>query len=248
MVELHRELRAARRHRAQRVDVAEHVGQRHEGVDRNGVAARFLPRHLAPTRSQVADDVAGVFFRRDHFDLHHRFQQLCAGLFEAFAHAHELGMATILWCYTRNEAFKTESKDYHAAADLTGQANHLGVTIQADIIKQKLPTTNFGFREIGFGKYNDDMYRTLTSDHPIDLCRFQVANCYMGQIGLINSGGGSKGGSDLAEAVRTAVINKRAGGMGLILGRKAFQRPMKEGVEIIHHVQQVYLEKQITVA
>lgn len=167
---------------------------------------------------------------------------------EAFAKAHELGMATILWCYTRNEAFKKEEKDYHAAADLTGQANHLGVTIQADIIKQKLPTTNFGFRDIQFGKYSKEMYETLSSDHPVDLCRFQVANCYMGQIGLINSGGGSKGGSDLAEAVRTAVINKRAGGMGLILGRKAFQRPMKEGVEIINSVQQVYLDNDITIA
>ena len=167
---------------------------------------------------------------------------------EVFAQAHELGMATILWCYTRNEAFKTESQDYHAAADLTGQANHLGVTIQADIIKQKLPPTNFGFRDIQFAKYSQEMYETLSSDHPVDLCRLQVANCYMGQIGLINSGGGSKGGSDLAEAVRTAAINKRAGGMGLILGRKAFQRPMKEGVEIINSVQQVYLEKEITIA
>ena len=167
---------------------------------------------------------------------------------EAFYQAHELGMATILWCYTRNEAFKTEKEDFHTAADLTGQANHLGVTIQADIIKQKLPTTNFGFQEIGFGKYNEDMYRTLTTDHPIDLCRLQVANCYMGRIGLINSGGSSKGSSDLAEAVRTAVINKRAGGIGLILGRKAFQRPMTEGVDIIRYVQQVYLEKEITIA
>lgn len=167
---------------------------------------------------------------------------------EAFAQAHELGMATILWCYTRNEAFRTEGQDYHSAADLTGQANHLGVTIQADIIKQKLPSTNYGFRDIQFGKYNKEMYKVLSTDHPIDLCRLQVANCYMGQIGLINSGGGSEGDSDLIEAVRTAVVNKRAGGMGLILGRKAFQRPMKEGVEIIQHVQQVYLEKEITIA
>lgn len=167
---------------------------------------------------------------------------------EKFAEAHELGMATILWCYTRNENFKTKEQDYHAAADLTGQANHLGVTIQADIIKQKLPVNNYGFRDINFGKQNAEMYQALSSDHPIDLCRFQVANCYMGQIGLINSGGGSKGDSDLAEAVRTAVINKRAGGMGLILGRKAFQKPMKEGVEIINSVQQVYLEKEITIA
>ena len=167
---------------------------------------------------------------------------------EAFAQAHELGMATILWCYTRSDAFKTQAEDYHTAADLTGQANHLGVTIQADIIKQKLPTTNYGFRDLQFGKYNGEMYERLATDHPIDWCRLQVANCYMGQIGLINSGGGSKGNADLAEAVRTAVINKRAGGMGLILGRKAFQRPMKDGVEIINIVQQVYMEKKITIA
>lgn len=167
---------------------------------------------------------------------------------EAFALAHELGMATILWCYTRNSGFKTKDTDYHAAADLTGQANHLGVTIQADIIKQKLPVNNYGFQNIQFGKFNEQRYASLASDHPIDLCRYQVANCYMGQIGLINSGGGSKGADDLAEAVRTAVINKRAGGMGLILGRKAFQRPMKEGVKIINAVQQVYLNNEITIA
>lgn len=167
---------------------------------------------------------------------------------EAFSIAHELGMATILWCYTRNDGFKTKEQDYHDSADLTGQANHIGVTIQADIIKQKLPSSNYGFRDIQFGKYNEEMYQTLSSDHPIDLCRFQVANCYMGQIGLINSGGDSKGGADLAEAVKTAVINKRAGGMGLILGRKAFQRPMNEGVEIINSVQQIYLQKEITIA
>ena len=166
----------------------------------------------------------------------------------AFEEAHSLGMATILWCYTRNEGFKIDNDDYHAAADLTGQANHLGVTIKADVIKQKLPTTNFGFKKINFGKYNDDMYEELTTDHPIDLCRLQVANCYMGKIGLINSGGGSKGESDVKEAVRTAVINKRAGGSGLIMGRKAFQRPLKEGVDILNKVQQVYLEKEITVA
>jgi len=166
----------------------------------------------------------------------------------AFAKAHELGMATILWCYTRNEYFKTKEQDYHSAADLTGQANHLGVTIQADIIKQKLPTNNYGFRDINFGKQNEEMYKTLSSDHPIDLCRFQVANCYMGQIGWINSGGGSKGTTDMADAVRTDVINKIGGGMGLILGRKAFQKPMKEGVAIINAVQQVYLEKEITIA
>ncbi len=167
---------------------------------------------------------------------------------EAFAEAHELGMGTILWCYTRNSAFKTKDGDYHTAADLTGQANYIGVTIQADMIKQKLPTTNYGFREVGFGKHEDAMYEALGSDHPIDLCRYQVANCYMGKIGLINSGGGSKGGSDKADAVRTAVVNKRAGGTGLILGRKAFQRPMKEGVDIIRAVQGVYENEEIGLA
>lgn len=166
----------------------------------------------------------------------------------AFEEAHQLGMATILWCYTRNSAFKKDGKDYHSAADLTGQANHIGVTIKADIIKQKLPETNFGFRDIGFGKYDDEMYESLTTDNPIDLCRFQVANCYMGKIGLINSGGGSKGDSDFKAAVKTAVINKRAGGCGLIMGRKAFQRPLKDGVEILQSVQEVYLAKEITVA
>ncbi|GBF20607.1 fructose-bisphosphate aldolase class 1 [Arenibacter sp. NBRC 103722] len=167
---------------------------------------------------------------------------------DAFAEAHSLGMATILWCYTRNDAFKTDKVDYHAAADLTGQANHLGVTIQADIIKQKLPTTNFGFKDLKFGKYDDAMYENLTTEHPIDLCRLQVANCYMGKIGLINSGGGSKGASDMAEAITTAIVNKRAGGSGLILGRKAFQKPFKDGVELINAVQGVYIEKRITVA
>lgn len=167
---------------------------------------------------------------------------------EAFAEAHSLGMATILWCYTRNDAFKTDKEDYHTAADLTGQANHLGVTIQADIIKQKLPTTNFGFKNLKFGKFDDAMYETLTTEHPIDLCRLQVANCYMAKIGLINSGGGSQGESDMSDAVRTAVINKRAGGAGLILGRKAFQRPFKDGVELLHTVQDVYLEERITIA
>lgn len=166
----------------------------------------------------------------------------------AFEEAHQLGMATILWCYTRNDAFKTKDQDYHSAADLTAQANHLGVTIKADIIKQKLPTTNFGFRDIDFGKYDDAMYEELTTEHPIDLCRLQVANCYMGKIGLINSGGGSKGKSDYAEAIRTAVINKRAGGCGLIMGRKAFQRPLKEGVKLLHSVQEVYLDKEINLA
>ena len=167
---------------------------------------------------------------------------------EAFEEAHNLGMATILWCYTRNESFKTEKDDYHAAADVTGQANHIGVTIQADIIKQKLPTNNFGFKEIGFGKYDDEMYKTLTTEHPIDLCRLQVANCYMGKIGLINSGGGSKGKSDLFEAVTTAVINKRAGGSGLILGRKTFQKPFAEGIDLLRLVREVYLDHKISIA
>ncbi|MBL4752585.1 MAG: class I fructose-bisphosphate aldolase [Flavobacteriales bacterium] len=167
---------------------------------------------------------------------------------EAFEVAHELGMATVLWCYLRNPGFKKEGTDYHAAADLTGQANHLGVTIQADIIKQKLPTNNNGYREIGFGKTHDKVYEELSSDNPIDLCRYQLANCYMGRAGLINSGGASGGASDLAEAVTTAVINKRAGGTGLISGRKAFQKPMNEGVKLLNAIQDVYLSKEITVA
>lgn len=165
----------------------------------------------------------------------------------AFAEAHRLGMLTILWCYLRNSAFKTGGVDYHEAADLTGQGNHLGVTIEADIIKQKLPTNNGGFKAIKFGKFKEEMYTTLCSDHPIDLTRYQVANCYMGRCGLINSGGAS-GENDLLEAVKTAVINKRACGSGLILGRKAFQRPMKEGVDILNAVQDVYLCKEVTVA
>jgi class I fructose-bisphosphate aldolase len=167
---------------------------------------------------------------------------------EAFEHAHELGMATILWCYTRNSDFKSGSKDFHTAADLTGQANHLGVTIKADIIKQKLPTLNGGFKAMNFGKTHPSMYEELSSDHPIDLCRYQVANCYMGKIGLINSGGASAGESDFTEAAMTAVVNKRAGGSGLISGRKAFQRPMKEGIELLHLIQDVYLSKEITLA
>lgn len=167
---------------------------------------------------------------------------------EAFEYAHELGMATILWCYLRNNAFKKEGTDYHSAADLTGQADHLGVTIKADIIKQKLPTNNGGFTAIKFGKTNPGMYDQLSSDHPIDLCRYQVINGYMGRVGLINSGGESHGQSDLAEAVYTAVVNKRAGGIGLIAGRKAFQKPMKDGVELIHSIQDVYLDKEITLA
>ena len=167
---------------------------------------------------------------------------------EAFAQAHELGMATILWCYLRNSAFKKDGVDYHGAADLTGQANHLGVTIQADIIKQKLPTNNGGFKALNFGKTHEKVYTELTTDHPIDLCRYQVVSCYMGRVGLINSGGESKGQTDLAEAVTTAVINKRAGGHGLISGRKAFQKPMKEGVELLNAIQDVYLTKEITIA
>jgi fructose-bisphosphate aldolase, class I len=166
----------------------------------------------------------------------------------AFHHAHELGMATVLWCYLRNDAFKKDGVDYHAAADLTGQANHIGVTIEADIIKQKLPTNNGGFTAIGFGKTSKLVYEQLTTDHPIDLCRYQVASCYMGRAGLINSGGESKGASDLAEAVRTAVINKRAGGTGLISGRKAFQRPMSEGVQLLHAIQDVYRDESVTIA
>jgi fructose-bisphosphate aldolase, class I len=171
---------------------------------------------------------------------------------QSFAQAHEMGMATVLWCYLRNNAFKKD-KDYHVAADLTGQANHLGVTIQADIIKQKLPENNGGFKALNtggssYGKLDERIYTELTSDHPIDLCRYQVANCYMGRAGLINSGGESKGAADLQNAVLTAVINKRAGGMGLISGRKAFQRPMKEGIELLNAVQDVYLSKEVTIA
>ena len=171
---------------------------------------------------------------------------------KAFALAHEIGMATVLWCYLRNSAFKKD-KDYHLSADLTGQANHLGVTIQADIIKQKLPENNGGFKALNtggssYGKLDERIYTELTSDHPIDLCRYQVANCYMGRSGLINSGGESKGAGDLQNAVVTAVINKRAGGMGLISGRKAFQRPMKEGIALLNAIQDVYLSKEVTVA
>lgn len=167
---------------------------------------------------------------------------------KAFEYAHELGMATILWCYLRNSAFKKDGVDYHTAADLTGQANHLGVTIQADIIKQKLPTNNGGYNALNFGKTSKLVYDKLTTDHPIDLCRYQVANCYMGRVGLINSGGESKGATDMAEAVTTAVVNKRAGGMGLISGRKAFQKPMNEGVELLNTIQDVYLDQSITIA
>lgn len=171
---------------------------------------------------------------------------------QMFQQAHELGMATILWCYTRNNAFKTKEKDYHVSADLTGQANHLGVTIEADIIKQKLPENNGGYTALNmsgssYGKIDKLVYEKLTSDHPIDLTRYQVANCYMGRAGLINSGGAS-GANDLADAVKTAVINKRAGGMGLISGRKAFQKPMADGVKILNAIQDVYLSKEVTIA
>ncbi len=172
---------------------------------------------------------------------------------EAFAHAHELGMVTVLWCYTRNNAFKIDGVDYHVSADLTGQANHLGVTLQADIIKQKLPENNRGFEAVEkstgkpYSKWSKKVYDQLTTDNPIDMVRYQIANCYMGRMGLINSGGAS-GKNDLADAVTTAVINKRAGGMGLISGRKAFQRPMKEGIELLNAIQDVYLCKEIGVA
>ena len=167
---------------------------------------------------------------------------------QAFERAHELGMATILWCYTRNNAFKVDGVDYSTSADLTGQANHLGVTIQADIIKQKLPTNNGGYNAVKFGKTHKKVYDELTTAHPIDLCRYQVANCYMGRMGLINSGGESTGASDMSEAVTTAVVNKRAGGHGLISGRKAFQKPFNEGIQLLNAIQDVYLSKEVTIA
>ncbi len=185
---------------------------------------------------------ATIYFGSD--DSHREITEIA----QTFERAHNLGLATVLWCYLRNSAFKTDKADFHNAADLTGQANHLGVTLLADIIKQKLPTNNGGYTALKFGKTSPLVYERLTSDHPIDLCRWQVANCYMGRIGLINSGGESKGQGDFAEAVRTAVINKRAGGMGLISGRKAFQRPMTEGVKLLRQIQDVYLDQQITVA
>jgi len=167
---------------------------------------------------------------------------------KAFEYAHELGMVTILWCYLRNSDFKKDGIDYSSAADLSSQANHIGVTIKADIVKQKLPTNNGGFKAIKFSKWDERMYTELSTDHPIDMCRYQVANGYMGRVGLINSGGESHGESDLKDAVYTAVVNKRAGGMGLICGRKAFQRPMKEGVELINAIQDVYLDEDIKLA
>ncbi len=166
----------------------------------------------------------------------------------AFERAHEMGMVTVLWCYLRNNNFKVDGKDYHTSSDMTGQANHLGATIQADILKQKQPTLDGGFKKLNYSKIHEKMYTDLNSSHPIDLTRYQVANGYMGRTGLINSGGASKGDSDLQEAVMTAVINKRAGGMGMITGRKAFQKPLNEGIELLHAVQDVYLAKEITLA
>ncbi|MFT3902166.1 MAG: class I fructose-bisphosphate aldolase [Niabella sp.] len=185
---------------------------------------------------------ATIYFGSE--ESHHQIIEVA----KAFEYAHELGMATILWCYLRNSGFKKDGVDYHASADLTGQANHLGVTIQADIIKQKLPVNNGGYNAIKFGKTSPLVYEKLTTPNPIDLTRYQVANCYMGRAGLINSGGESKGATDLAEAVTTAVVNKRAGGMGLISGRKAFQKPMVDGVTLLNAIQDVYLDKDVTIA
>jgi class I fructose-bisphosphate aldolase len=185
---------------------------------------------------------ATVYFGAENCD------EMLVEIADCFAQAHELGMACILWCYLRQPAFKKDGIDYHAAADLTGQANHLGVTIQADIVKQKQATNNKGYNAIGFGKTHPLVYEKLTTDHPVDLVRWQVANCYMGRVGLINSGGSSSGQGDLAQAVRTAVINKRAGGCGLISGRKAFQRPLAEGVELLNAIQDVFLSDEVTVA
>ena len=204
---------------------------------------------LFGTVQQAADMGAAAVGATIYFGSEESGRQIVE-ISEAFALAHEIGMATVLWCYLRNKAFKTD-KDYHAAADLTGQANHLGVTIQADIIKQKLPENDRGYKALNasgsYGKFSERMYTDMSSDHPIDLCRYQVANCYMGRAGLINSGGAS-GADDFAEAVTTAVINKRAGGMGLISGRKAFQRPMSEGIQLLNAIQDVYLNQAVTVA
>lgn len=205
---------------------------------------------LFGTVKQAADMGAAAIGATIYFGSEESSRQIVE-IAEAFALAHELGMATILWCYLRNSHFKAD-KDYHVSADLTGQANHLGVTIQADIIKQKLPENNGGFKAMNmggssYGKLDERMYTELSTDHPIDLTRYQVANCYMGKIGLINSGGAS-GSNDLSEAVTTAVVNKRAGGMGLISGRKAFQKPMHDGIALLHAIQNVYLCNQITIA
>ena len=185
---------------------------------------------------------ATIYFGSEQSD--RQLQEVSA----AFAEAHRLGLFTVLWCYLRNPAFKTPEHDYHVAADLTGQANHLGVTLEADLIKQKQPENNGGYTALGFGKTDPLVYGELTTDNPIDLTRWQVVNCYAGRVGLINSGGESAGASDMAQAVRTAVINKRAGGTGLIVGRKAFQRPMAEGVELLHAVQDVFLDQSVTIA
>jgi class I fructose-bisphosphate aldolase len=185
---------------------------------------------------------ATIYFGSEQSD--RQLQEVSA----AFAEAHRLGLFTVLWCYLRNAAFKKDGVDYHVSADLTGQANHLGVTIEADIIKQKQPEVNGGYLALGFGKTDPLVYEQLTTDHPIDLTRWQVANCYAGRVGLINSGGESKGDSDLAQAVRTAVINKRAGGQGLIVGRKAFQRPTEEGAALVHAIQDVFLDPEVTIA
>lgn len=205
---------------------------------------------LFGTIKQAADMGAAAIGATIYFGSEHSGRQIVE-VAQAFAAAHDHGLATVLWCYLRNNAFKKD-KDYHVSADLTGQANHLGVTVQADIIKQKLPENNGGFKALNtggssYGKLDERIYTQLTSDHPIDLCRYQVANCYLGRAGLINSGGAS-GANDFAEAVMTAVINKRAGGMGLISGRKAFQRPMKDGAKLLNLIQDVYLDRDITVA
>jgi class I fructose-bisphosphate aldolase len=205
---------------------------------------------LFGTVKQAADMGAAAVGATIYFGSEESSRQIVE-IGHAFAQAHEMGMATVLWCYLRNPAFKAD-RDYHVSADLTGQANHLGVTLQADIVKQKLPENNGGYpalntRGMAYGRFDERMYTDLSSDHPIDLCRYQVANCYMGRIGLINSGGPS-GQNDFAEAVATAVINKRAGGMGLITGRKAFQRPMKDGIALLNAVQDVYLSRDVTVA
>jgi len=178
----------------------------------------------------------------------HESRRQIIEVMEAFERAHELGMVTVLWAYTRNNDFKKDGVDYHVSSDLTGQANHMAVTIEADIVKQKMAENNGGYNAIKFGKTHPKVYSELTSDHPIDLVRYQIANCYMGRVGMINSGGASSGSGDLSEAVRTAVINKRAGGMGLISGRKAFQRPMNEGVALLNAIQDVYLSKDVTIA
>ncbi|MFZ5448225.1 MAG: class I fructose-bisphosphate aldolase [Thermodesulfobacteriota bacterium] len=206
----------------------------------------FYDQTLFASVEQAFDMGAVAVGATIYFGSHESRRQILE-ISEAFKLAHELGLATILWCYLRNPAFKTAEGDFHASADLTGQANYLGVTIEADIVKQKLAENNGGYKAVKFGKTSELVYTQLAPNHPIDLCRYQVANCFMGRAGLINSGGGS-GKNDLADAVRTAVINKRAGGMGLISGRKTFQRPMKEGVELFNAIQDVYLSKKVTVA